>query len=165
MEKVGNGSMTQRPEARQAQDVDGTWEYQAVNRYTGEVVVFGEERPGGHRGSEHVRVYQQAIEALACRRVLGEEAWAVLGMLLGALDWDNWLVVSQRHIAAKLRMTAPQVSRALAVLKSQGIVAQARPPAPRSAYRLQAGLAYRGSRNGWAKRRREEQQEQTARQR
>ena len=149
--------MARRQMTRQGQNADGVWQYQAVNRYTGEVIELHGGELRGQGKDTHVRVYQQAMEELACRRVLGEEAWAVLGALLGALDWDNWLVVLQQEIAAKLGMTAPQVSRAIATLKEQGVLLQAPPPAPRSAYRLRADFAYRGSRNGWYRRRREEE--------
>ena len=152
--------MTHHGSGRQEQKTVRVWRQQAVNIYTGEIVELGEDHAEDRGRQDHVRVFQQAMEALACRRTLGEEAWAVLGVLFGMLDWDNWLVVSQRHVAQKLKMTPQQVSRAVASLKAHGILKQADAPAPRTAYRLCAELAYRGSKNGWYKRRREEQEEQ-----
>ena len=138
------------------------WRYQAVNQYTGEVVDFDEKQGGQWRGSgaQHVRLFQQAIRRLGEEGRISKESWRVLAYLLGVLDWDNWLVVKQAQMAATLGIHRVQVSRAIRQLLAEGVLLQATPPAPRTAYRLQVDVAYRGSRNGWYKRRREEQQEQ-----
>lgn len=151
--------MTERRHKSQ-EETAGVWEYQAINRLTGEVVILAVRLASGGRWKQkHVRLFQQTIDEVACKRVLGEESWCILGVLLGVLDWDNWLVIPQKQIGTRLGMTAPQVSRAMRQLKREGLIVQAEAPAPRSAYRLSAALAYRGSWNGWQKRRREETQD------
>ena len=141
------------------------WRYQAVNTYTGEVVELRGDGAGRWRGVEaqHVRLFQQAIRRLGQEGRIGKESWRVLAYLLGILEWDNWLVVPQVQIAEALGMHRVQVSRAIRQLLAEGILGQAEPPAPKTAYRFRAEFAYRGSMNGWQKRRREEGVRQRAR--
>lgn len=127
--------------------------------YTGEVVELRAARESGQwrgPGAQHVRLFQQAIRRLGEEGHIGKESWRVLAYLLGVLEWDNWLVVPQVQIAEAMGMHRVQVSRAIRQLLAEGILGQAAPPAPKTAYRLRAEFAYRGSRNGWRKRRREE---------
>lgn len=137
------------------------WRYQAVNTITGEVVELADEEAKRQRWpDDHVRVFQERIIAIATEGTLRREEWRVLGYLFGVLQWDNWLVVPQVHIADTLRMQASNVSRAIRELLRRNILVQAHPPAPRTAYRLNAEVAYKGQFTGWYKRRREETQEQ-----
>lgn len=140
------------------------WRYQAVNCLTGEVHDFP-PRGGGarNRWGQHVKLFQQAMGRLGREGTLGKEGWRVLAYLLERLDWDNWLVIPQAQIAEDLQMQRQNVSRAVRQLVTEGIVCQAEPPAPRTAYRLSVEFAYRGSYNGWQKRRREEGVRQRAR--
>ena len=112
--------------------------------------------------SQHVLLFQRAVDTLARGRHLSKDGWRVMAYLLGRLDWDNWLVIPQWQIVKALDMHQPNVSRAIRQLCAEGVLMQAAPPAPRTAYRLSADFAYRGQYNGWQKRRREEQAEREA---
>ena len=149
--------------ARQAESAPTTiWEYHAVNRLTGEVVDLLPRGDVKRGWSQHVKLFQRAMGRLGREGKIGKEGWRVLAFLLERLDWDNWIVIPQREVADALAMQRQNVSRAVAQLIGGGIVLQAAPPAPRTAYRLSAEFAYRGQYNGWQKRRREEQAERDA---
>ena len=137
------------------------WRYQAVNEQTGEVVDLIRREPRGG-WSQHVKLFQRMMGQLGREGRIGKEGWRVIAWLLGRLDWDNWLVVPQRELAEALGMSQQNVSRAIRQLCQEGVLLRAASPAPRSTYRLSAEFAYRGSRNGWEKRRREEQAERDA---
>lgn len=143
---------------RTSQGQNSVWRYQAINQETGEVVDLVRGTPRGGWG-QHARLFLQTMGRLGREGRIGKEGWRVLACLLGRLDWDNWLVVPQRELAAALEMSQQNISRAIRQLREEGVLRQAAPPAPRSTYRLSAEFAYRGQYNGWQKRRREEQHE------
>ena len=65
---------------------------------------------------------QEALELLATDRDLKGEAYKVLLLLLSRLDFENWIQLSQTEIAEKLDMKKPNVSRAVSLLESKGIL-------------------------------------------
>lgn len=148
--------MAQRGRRRQVQRE--VWRYQAVHRLTGEIYELpdsDERQPKIDR--DHVLLFQAAILRVAAEDRLSRDAWRVLACLLSLLQWDNWLVVPQSLLMARLQMHQPNVSRALAELVALGILRRATaPPAPRSTFRLNSDYAYKGQRNGWHKRQHEE---------
>ena len=101
------------------------WRYQGVNTLTGEVIDLAPGNPTRLRWKEHVQLFQQAMQCLAEEGKLKAQGWRVLGYLLGQLDWDNWVVVPQRQIAAALRMSQPNVSRSIHDLLALHILVQA----------------------------------------
>lgn len=65
---------------------------------------------------------QEALELLATDKDLKGEAYKILLLLLSRLDFENWIQISQQEIADTLDMKKQNVSRAISLLESKGIL-------------------------------------------
>ena len=143
--------MTQGGGAWQVEKVAG--HVQAYNTVTGEVALLATGK-ARRRQPKHLLLVQETLRQLAQEGTLGKVGWRVLGYVMGMLEWENWLVVAQGGIAEALHLRQQQVSLALGQLVARRILLKAAPPAPRSTYRFNPMLGYRGGYEGWAKFRR-----------
>ena len=87
---------------------------------------------------------QDALQAIAQDKDLTTEPYRVLMILLGKLDFENWIHVSQTEIAEILNMKRQQVSRAIKLLEKKGILLRS-PKIGRSyGYRLNPYYGWKG---------------------
>ncbi|GFE72318.1 replication/maintenance protein RepL [Chroococcus sp. FPU101] len=87
---------------------------------------------------------QEALEQLATDDDLKGEAYKVLLLLLARLDFENWIQITQKEIAEKLKMKLPNVSRAISILEEKGIILRG-PKIGRSyAFRLNPHYGWKG---------------------
>jgi DNA-binding transcriptional ArsR family regulator len=94
---------------------------------------------------ESVIVFQQAAEALAINRELGDEARRVALYLIGHLSYENWVHVRQTAVADALGMKQPSVARALKRLVEHHVLVQGKVKLGRSyPYRLNSHVGWRG---------------------
>ena len=87
---------------------------------------------------------QNALIEIA-RADLGDQARRVLFVILGKLDFENFILVSQSEIAETISMHRSDVSKAIAKLEGEGIIVRG-PKAGRSAtFRLNPSFGWKGS--------------------
>lgn len=116
---------------------------------TGEVMegavlgMFFPKRQNGFREG-WIAMAQNALVALA-QADLGDQARRVLFVVLGKLDFENYILISQSEIAETIRMHRPDVSKALKKLEAEGVILRG-PKAGRSAtFRLNPSYGWKGS--------------------
>ena len=116
---------------------------------TGEVMegaVLGMFFPKRQNGFKEgwIAMAQNALVEIA-RADLGDQARRVLFVILGKLDFENFILVSQSEIAETIAMHRSDVSKAMAKLEAQGIIIRG-PKAGRSAtFRLNPSFGWKGS--------------------
>lgn len=87
---------------------------------------------------------QEALELLATDEDLTKEAFRVLIFLMARLDFENWIQITQKEIAEKLNIHKQNVSRAISLLESKGILLRG-PKVGRSyAFRLNPYFGWKG---------------------
>jgi hypothetical protein len=86
---------------------------------------------------------QDALKAIARDKELTIEPYRVLMLLLGKLDFQNWIHVSQNEIARELGMRQPNVSRALKLLIEKNILLRHQ-SGKLSGYRLNPYYGWKG---------------------
>ena len=87
---------------------------------------------------------QEALELLATDKELTGENYRVLLLLLSRLDFENWIQIAQSEIGKKLNMRKQNVSRAISLLESKGILLRG-PKVGRSyAFRLNPYFGWKG---------------------
>lgn len=116
---------------------------------TGEVMegavlgMFFPKRQNGFREG-WIAMAQNALVALA-QADLGDQARRVLFVVLGKLDFENYILVSQAEIAETIGMKRANVSAAIAKLEAEGVILRG-PKAGRSAtFRLNPSYGWKGS--------------------
>jgi hypothetical protein len=73
-------------------------------------------------GNRWFMANQDALMAIAKDKELTTEPYRVLMVLLGRLDFQNWIYVSQKETARELGMKKSSVSRAFKLLIEKGIL-------------------------------------------
>ena len=88
--------------------------------------------------------FQQAFIALAQDREITTQPSRVLHYLLGNLDFDNWIHISQKEIGEALGLDKGSVSKAVSLLKRKGIILEA-PYKGVRCYKLNHFYGWKGS--------------------
>lgn len=118
---------------------------QTVDERTGEVglvpVYVGKRLPWAER---YLLMFQDRATALGCDRQMTGERLRVYLVVLGHCDWDNWLYLSHRDLAAEMGLRVTQVSRALRYLVRRGIILRGPRIGRQNSYRLNSHYAYKG---------------------
>lgn len=89
-------------------------------------------------------VFQNALIDLAKDKELTLEPKNVLLFLLGRLDFENFIYVSQQEIATELNMSTSHVSRAIKALAMKQIVLTAPLKGRLKCYRLNPNYGWKG---------------------
>lgn len=69
-----------------------------------------------------IMMFQNKLQELAAENVLTVEGWRVLVMVLGKVDFENFIRVKQVQIAEELGMKPPNVNKAFKRLIELGIL-------------------------------------------
>jgi DNA-binding transcriptional ArsR family regulator len=116
---------------------------------TGEIMegavlgMFYPKRQNGFREG-WIAMAQNALIELA-RADLGDQARRVLFVVLGKLDFENFILISQSEIADAIGMKRANVSSAMSKLEAEGIIIRG-PKAGRSTtFRLNPSYGWKGS--------------------
>jgi len=88
--------------------------------------------------------FQDFIEELSKDREIKGEDYRVLLFLLGNMDFENWIQVTQESIAKELGMERTNVTKAIKKLSKKGIIEVAK-RGRMNIYRLNPDIAWRGS--------------------
>ena len=95
-----------------------------VDKYTGEdfgfPVVYGRKR--NPYGNGWVMNSQDAATLLAKDKDIKGETHRVLWLIIGILDFENWVQLSVTEIAKELKMHRPDVSKAMKVLEQKEVI-------------------------------------------
>jgi len=118
-----------------------------VNPDTGEVqqgtIFWSVDKPNRlTRG--FAMIFQEAFIALACDNDLTPQTQRVLLYLLGKLDFDNFIHITQREIGEALKINPSNMSRAFAILKNKRIILLA-PYKGVNCYKLNEFYGWKGS--------------------
>lgn len=106
-------------------------------------VIFYPRRKNGFQDG-WVAMSQQAMIELA-KADLGDQARRVLFMALGQLDFENYILLNQAHIAQELQMDRGDVSRAVKRLESFGVLLRGPKAGRSSSFRLNPAFGWKGS--------------------
>ena len=87
---------------------------------------------------------QQALELLALDKDLSKESLRVLMFLMGRLDFENWIGVSQKEIVEKLGIKKPNVSKAISLLEKKEIILRGPKIGRSNAFRLNPYFGWKG---------------------
>ena len=121
----------------------------SVDLDTGELLegavvgMFFPKRQNGF-GKGWVAMSQNAMVELA-KADLGQQEWRVLAIVLGKLDFENYLLLSQAEIGEELGMKAPHVSAAVKRLESLGVLVRGPKAGRSSTFRLNPSFGWKGS--------------------
>lgn len=85
------------------------------------------------------------ILTLTVERALTLRDLQVLYAMLEALELENFIRISQKHLADRLEMRQPHVSRSVATLIRNGIILQGPKIGSSSTYRLNPNFGWKGS--------------------
>ena len=95
-----------------------------VDKYTGEEygfpVIVGRKR--NPYGNGWVMNSQDAAVLLAKDKDIKGETHRVLWLIIGILDFENWVQLSVTEIAKELKMHRPDVSKAMKVLEEKEVI-------------------------------------------
>ena len=94
-------------------------------------------------GNGWIALYQQAISNVADAKLTYEE-YRVFLKLLGKVDFDNYLTISQQNIANELDMKQSNVSRAIKGLCEHDIIIEGPRAGLNKTYRLNPYIAHKG---------------------
>lgn len=97
----------------------------------------------------HFTMNQAALELLA-KNLTGEQ-FKVLMMLLGSLDYENFIQIAQADIAEKIEMQKTHVSRAIKFLIEFGIILEGPKIGRSKTYRLNPQFGWKGTVNNHKK--------------
>ena len=87
---------------------------------------------------------QEALELLASDKDLTKESLRILMFLMARLDFENWIQITQSEIADTLDINKGNVSKAISLLESKGILLRG-PKVGRSyAFRLNPYFGWKG---------------------
>ncbi len=123
----------------------------AVDTSTGEVLNL-RERPGmfvyvpdkPRWGEGWFMAIQEAFVALAKDKSLSGRPMRVLTYMMGRLDWDNYITLSQVEIAGELDLHRQHVHAAIKLLVERGIIQEGPKNGRSHSYRLNSTYGWKG---------------------
>ncbi len=123
----------------------------SVDTETGEILDL-RERPGifvyvparPKWGEGWFMAIQEAFITLSKDRSLTGRPKDVLLYMMGRLNWDNYITLTQAEIAAELDMHHQQVSEAVKLLVERGIIQQGPKAGRTNSYRLNSTYGWKG---------------------
>ncbi len=123
----------------------------SVDTDTGEILDL-RERPGmfvyvpsrPKWGEGWFMAIQDAFVALAKDRSLSGRPMRVLTYMMGRLNWDNYITLTQAEIAGELDLHQQDVSDAVKLLVERGIIQQGPKAGRTNSYRLNSTYGWKG---------------------
>lgn len=87
---------------------------------------------------------QGALELLATDKEIKGETYRVLFFMCSRLDFENWILITQKEIAEKLDLKRQNVSRAILLLEKKGIIFRGPKVGKSYAFRLNPDFGWKG---------------------
>lgn len=128
-------------------------EIQQVDAFTGEVLegavlaIFHPKRKNGFQKGGWVAMSQGPLVKLA-QAGIGDQAIRVFLVLVGQLDFENYINVSQAEVGRLLSMDRAHVNRAFKRLVDEGVLVVGPKVGRNGTYRLDPSYAWKGSAKG-----------------
>ncbi len=99
---------------------------------------------------EYISMFRHGMKYLAKLKLTPTET-AVFFSLLGRLEFENWVKVSQKTIAEELDLQRPRVTKAIKKLTELEVILRETDPSDerRTIYRLNPSLGWRGEPKEW----------------
>jgi len=121
-----------------------------IDAVTGEVLegtmVFVPERKKSPFGQDWFAMAQKAMDFLAAnRKLIGEEGFAVFCKVASRLDFENYIQVSQAHLAREMGMRPANFSRAMKRLVELEIIIKGPKVGVSQTYRMNPSVGWKGS--------------------
>ena len=91
----------------------------------------------------HFTMNQDALKILA--KELNGEQMRVLLIMLGDLEYENYILIQQKQIAETLEMRAPHVSRSVKALLTLGVIQEGPRMGSAKSYRLNPEFGWKGT--------------------
>ncbi|MBZ5753709.1 MarR family transcriptional regulator [Metabacillus rhizolycopersici] len=114
-----------------------------VDRDTGEIYHVPIFTRSTYKGGNFFMAMQEGFIHLAKLGLRGQEM-QVLMLVMGKLDFENWIRVSQAEIARELDLDRSIVSKAIKKLVTEGILHKGPKVGTSSTYRLDPGFGLKG---------------------
>lgn len=127
-------------------------EVQQVDAFTGEVLegavlaIFHPKRRNGFKEG-WVAMAQHPLVKLAQANV-GDQAMRVFLVLVGRLDFENWINISQAEVGRVIGMDRAHVNRAFKRLEAEGVLVSGPKVGRNGTYRLDPAYGWKGSAKG-----------------
>lgn len=102
-------------------------------------------RPHGRLEGGYVAMFQEISLAMGCDKRLTGEDRAVFQVLLGQVQTDNWIHVSQKAIADLMGLKKQHVSRAIIHLVELGYIIEGPKLGRAKTYKLNPHVGWKGS--------------------
>jgi predicted transcriptional regulator len=120
---------------------------QTVNRKTGEkkegyFVYIAYPKPK-ITGNRWVMTFQDSLEIIATDEDMTGQTLKVMLLLMGNLEFENYITIKQVTIAEKLKMYKPDVSKAMKLLVAKGIILKVK-DGTTTAYKLNPHYGWKG---------------------
>lgn len=122
-----------------------TSKHQIIDTSTGEIVPAITWIRRAWKGETFVMVFQDAFIEIAKDKSLTGETKSVLMYLLGKLDFENFILMTQAEIAKELDLKKQNVSRAIRTLVERGIILEGPKVGRSRGYRINHDLGWKGN--------------------
>ena len=122
-----------------------TSKHQIIDTSTGEIVPAITWIRRAWKGETFVMVFQDAFIEIAKDKTLTGETKSVLMYLLGKLDFENFILMTQAEIAKELDLKKQNVSRAIRTLVERGIILEGPKVSRSRGYRINHDLGWKGN--------------------
>ncbi len=120
---------------------------QIVNTKTGEVkdgyFVYIAYPKAKIRNTRWMMTFQDSLEIIATDEDMTGQTLKVLMVLMGNLEFDNYITIKQTVIAEKLKMYKPDVSKAMKLLVNKSIILKVR-EGTMTGYKLNPTYGWKG---------------------
>jgi hypothetical protein len=120
-----------------------------IDPHTGEIlegaqlaVIFPKRKNGFTEG--WIAMAQNPLVTLAQANI-GQEAWRVFAIILGNLDYENWINLNQTELAKKLDMKQPNFARGLKSLIDEEVLLLGPKIGRNRTFRLNPQYGWKGS--------------------
>ena len=107
-------------------------------------------------GTDWCMTIQAKLSEMARDEDMTGEAWRVMAYMMGRMDFENWMRLPLKDVAVELNMKRPNVSRAVQLLVTKGLVERSAVQVGKSSlFRISHTVAWRGRVSNWIARDRE----------
>ena len=135
----------------------------SINQDTGEIlegviVYFGIKY--NPYGKGWIMTSQEALEILASDEDLSKDAYKVLIFLMSQLNFENWVQITQREIAEKIKIDKSNVSKAISLLLKKEILIKGQKIGRSYELRLNPYFAWKGKVKSLKQYRKEKEKEE-----
>jgi len=141
------------PDGRMVEDKTGEIHDFRENANDRILVVIQQRRKHKER---FVMMWDDSLRAIGMDKDLRGRPMAVLIYIMGSLDFENYVAITQADLSRALDIAPPNVSTAFKLLVQKGILQEGPPTGRTHSYRLNSHYGWKGTPISLDKRRREE---------